>query len=202
MPRGRRDGEVSSLSVYANRNGSFEKLASFPIQSSIGILYSIVTVHLGFKFNSDEYKVMGLTLMATRAGSVVFFAGITELSGEGKYAIHLDRLSKEKSATYRGVLKYLADNVLPVAVEDGALDQSQAFYGYNPPPYSGVVTYFQPETRDFRNILEYAPEWAGRAQRVETVLIPGDHLTMLDASAVEAWGAALAERLDRISPKG
>ena len=27
---------------------------------SIGILYSLVTLHLGFDFNSDEYKIMGL----------------------------------------------------------------------------------------------------------------------------------------------
>ena len=27
---------------------------------SIGIFYSVITLHLGFDFNSDEYKIMGL----------------------------------------------------------------------------------------------------------------------------------------------
>jgi carbamoyltransferase len=117
-------GEVSSLTLYSVRNGGFEKLESFPIQSSVGILYSLITVHLGFKFNADEYKVMGLAPYGDPASFRSFFAGITEFSGNGKYAIRLDRLSKERSANYRGARKHLEDKIIPAGEPDGPLPQA------------------------------------------------------------------------------
>ena len=39
---------------------------------SIGILYSLVTLHLGFDFNSDEYKIMGLAPYGEPAASARF----------------------------------------------------------------------------------------------------------------------------------
>ena len=53
-------GEVESLSVFRFRGTELEKLHSQPIAASLGILYAIGTRFLGFQFNSDEYKVMGL----------------------------------------------------------------------------------------------------------------------------------------------
>jgi carbamoyltransferase len=53
-------GEVDSLSVYRFQGAELEKLHSQPIAASLGILYSIGTRFLGFQFNNDEYKVMGL----------------------------------------------------------------------------------------------------------------------------------------------
>jgi carbamoyltransferase len=117
-------GEVSSLTLYSASSAGFEKLDSFPIQSSVGILYSLVTVHLGFKFNADEYKVMGLAPYGDPSVFRPFFAGITELSGNGKYAIRLERLSKEKRPNYRGVLKHLDDNIIPAGKPDGSLSQA------------------------------------------------------------------------------
>ncbi|MFC5063794.1 carbamoyltransferase [Actinomycetospora atypica] len=53
-------GEIDSVTVYRFRGTELEKLHSQPIASSLGILYSIGTRFLGFQFNNDEYKVMGL----------------------------------------------------------------------------------------------------------------------------------------------
>lgn len=53
-------GETESLSVYRAADERLEKLYSQPIAASLGLLYSICTRFLGFQFNSDEYKVMGL----------------------------------------------------------------------------------------------------------------------------------------------
>jgi carbamoyltransferase len=53
-------GEVESLSVWRFRGTELEKLHSQPIAASLGVLYGIGTRFLGFQFNSDEYKVMGL----------------------------------------------------------------------------------------------------------------------------------------------
>ncbi|MBD1228693.1 carbamoyltransferase [Xenorhabdus griffiniae] len=53
-------GETESVSIFSCRNGEFERLDTQTISSSPGIAYSICTRFLGFMFNSDEYKVMGL----------------------------------------------------------------------------------------------------------------------------------------------
>ncbi|WP_406728671.1 carbamoyltransferase C-terminal domain-containing protein [Streptomyces sp. GD-15H] len=53
-------GEISSLTVHRFRDGKHEELHSQGVDASLGILYSIVTRYLGYTFNSDEYKVMGL----------------------------------------------------------------------------------------------------------------------------------------------
>jgi len=53
-------GEVESLSVYDFHDGQLERLSTASASDSIGILYSLITLHLGFDFNADEYKIMGL----------------------------------------------------------------------------------------------------------------------------------------------
>src|SRR5262249_41775557 len=41
-------GEVASLTVYSAQDGKLAALDSVPISSSVGILYGLVTAHLGF----------------------------------------------------------------------------------------------------------------------------------------------------------
>src|SRR5947207_3249105 len=53
-------GEAHSVSVYCARDGRLDLIFQVAAQDSIGILYSLVTLHLGFDFNADEYKIMGL----------------------------------------------------------------------------------------------------------------------------------------------
>ncbi|MFZ0715445.1 carbamoyltransferase N-terminal domain-containing protein, partial [Mycobacterium sp.] len=53
-------GEVVSATVYRGNAGRLEKLHEISAAHSIGILYSLVTLHLGFNFGADEYKIMGL----------------------------------------------------------------------------------------------------------------------------------------------
>ncbi len=53
-------GETESLTVFRAADGELTPQHTAPIASSLGILYSIATRFLGFQFNSDEYKVMGL----------------------------------------------------------------------------------------------------------------------------------------------
>lgn len=57
-------GEAESLSVFraggSDGGDHLELLHTVPIAASLGILYSIATRFLGFQFNNDEYKVMGL----------------------------------------------------------------------------------------------------------------------------------------------
>src|SRR5207249_3696337 len=53
-------GEAHSASVYHASGARLERLFQISALDSIGILYSLITLHLGFDFNADEYKIMGL----------------------------------------------------------------------------------------------------------------------------------------------
>ena len=53
-------GEKSCTSLYIGTDKGLKKLRSFDIPHSLGLLYSVVTKHLGFNSFQDEYKVMGL----------------------------------------------------------------------------------------------------------------------------------------------
>ena len=66
-------GEIQSLTVYEFRDGTLKKLREISASDSIGILYSLITLHLGFDFNSDEYKIMGSHLTAILHASAAFF---------------------------------------------------------------------------------------------------------------------------------
>jgi carbamoyltransferase len=72
-------GEVESLSVYDFHDGELERIASIGANDSIGILYSLVTLHLGFDFNSDEYKIMGLAPYGDAARFRPFFEQAVQL---------------------------------------------------------------------------------------------------------------------------
>jgi carbamoyltransferase len=53
-------GEAHGATFYLAGEGRLEPVHRISAANSIGIFYSVVTLHLGFDFNSDEYKIMGL----------------------------------------------------------------------------------------------------------------------------------------------
>lgn len=53
-------GEDSTTSIYSVSNDKITLIQQQIYPNSIGLLYSAFTYFLGFKVNSDEYKVMGL----------------------------------------------------------------------------------------------------------------------------------------------
>ena len=53
-------GEVHGITIWHAKNGEMNNLHRQSADHSLGVLYSLVTLHLGFDFNSDEYKIMGL----------------------------------------------------------------------------------------------------------------------------------------------
>jgi carbamoyltransferase len=69
-------GEIVSFTVHRVRDGQFEELHSQGIGTSLGILYSVLTRYLGYMFNSDEYKVMGLSAYGDPARYAEFFGGL------------------------------------------------------------------------------------------------------------------------------
>jgi carbamoyltransferase len=87
-------GEVQSVSVYHARAGRLERLFQVSAQDSVGILYSVVTLHLGFDFNADEYKIMGLAPYGDPARFRRFFEEAVVLQPDGGMRIPLLRLNR------------------------------------------------------------------------------------------------------------
>jgi carbamoyltransferase len=108
-------GELMSATVFHAREGRLEKLREISAADSIGILYSLVTLHLGFDFNSDEYKIMGLAPYGDPERYRAFFEQSVELREEGVVRIpllHLDRTRDERE-NHLVARRHLEENLLP-----------------------------------------------------------------------------------------
>ena len=107
-------GEAHGTSVFEARDGELNRLASFSAQDSIGIFYSLITLHLGFDFNSDEYKIMGLAPYGDPARFRNFFAKEVQLRDDGSIRIPLLRLNKtrDERENYLASRAYLEANLI------------------------------------------------------------------------------------------
>ena len=108
-------GEFESLSVYDFHDGEFEKIRTIAANDSIGILYSLVTLHLGFDFNSDEYKIMGLAPYGDPGRFRHFFEYAVELRDDGSIRIPILKLNKsrEERESYKVTRAYLDEHLVP-----------------------------------------------------------------------------------------
>jgi len=108
-------GEFHSASVYHAHCGKLKKLCEMPILDSIGILYSVVTLHLGFDFNADEYKIMGLAPYGNPERFRPFFDQAVKLCGDGTIRIPLLHMnqSRDERENYLATRKYLEEHLAP-----------------------------------------------------------------------------------------
>ena len=108
-------GEVHSISVYTAQNGKLEKIHQVPAHDSIGILYSLVTLHLGFDFNSDEYKIMGLAPYGNPERFRSFFNRIVSFCGNGSLRIPILKLNRtrDERERYSVTRDFLSRNLIP-----------------------------------------------------------------------------------------
>jgi carbamoyltransferase len=107
-------GETESLSVYDFHDGELEKICAISANDSIGVLYSLVTLHLGFDFNSDEYKIMGLAPYGDPSRFRSFFEQAVELREDGTIRIPILKLnqSREERECYTMTRIYLDENLV------------------------------------------------------------------------------------------
>lgn len=107
-------GEIESMSVYDFHDGQFERIATIGANDSIGVLYSLVTLHLGFDFNSDEYKIMGLAPYGDASQYRAFFESIVELRDDGTFRIPILKLNRtrEERENYTATRAYLDEHLI------------------------------------------------------------------------------------------
>src|SRR5438128_4569304 len=85
-------GEAHSVTLYRACDGRLEPLLEIGAHDSIGVLYSLITLHLGFDFNSDEYKIMGLAPYGDPARARAFFEAAVQFRPDGSIRIPALRL--------------------------------------------------------------------------------------------------------------
>jgi len=107
-------GEAQSVSIFHGHHGRLDKLREISAQDSMGILYSLVTLHLGFDFNSDEYKIMGLAPYGSPERFRAFFEQVVQLCPDGSINIPLLRLNRtrDERENYSATRKYLDDHLV------------------------------------------------------------------------------------------
>ena len=108
-------GEAQSATVFDAYDNELEKLQEISANDSIGILYSLVTLHLGFDFNSDEYKIMGLAPYGDPSRFRGFFREAVQRLDDGRIRIPLLHLNKARAdrETYGETRRYLQQHLLP-----------------------------------------------------------------------------------------
>ena len=108
-------GEAHGVSIYQGLEGRLELLASMSALDSIGILYSLVTLHLGFDFNSDEYKIMGLAPYGDPDRFRPFFDDIVEYLPNATIRIRILRCdrTREEREKHGVSRRYLEEHLLP-----------------------------------------------------------------------------------------
>jgi carbamoyltransferase len=80
-------GEIAATSVYLCEGPAITRLARYPVTQSLGVFYSLVTQFLGYTFNEDEYKVMGLASFGDPLRYREFFSSAILLRPNGNVEI-------------------------------------------------------------------------------------------------------------------
>lgn len=108
-------GEAHGASIYRGEAGLLHKIAEIPASDSIGILYSLVTLHLGFDFNSDEYKIMGLAPYGDPRRFRAFFDDIVQFCPNGSIRIPIlaCNRTRDERENYTVTRRYFEEYLVP-----------------------------------------------------------------------------------------
>lgn len=120
-------GEFHSMTIAVGKESSINVIRQVPAAHSLGILYSVCTMYLGFSMGLDEYKVMGLAPYGNPRRYFNKFIDYIHLKGDGAYTIPLlsqDKTIEEKE-THSGILRVLADTFGPPREPGTEITQDQ-----------------------------------------------------------------------------
>ena len=118
-------GEMNGVSVYDAIGSEITAIMQIPYSCSVGILYSLITLHLGFDFNADEYKTMGLAPYGDPNKYLSEFESLIEFNDDGSYKLNL--LQPETTdlgrETYSETRKFLNELFFEARDEKDELEQ-------------------------------------------------------------------------------
>src|SRR6266581_4094265 len=118
-------GEVHSMSVAIGNRHDVRIIKQIPALYSLGTLYGVFTLHLGFYMGLDEYKVMGLAPYGNPRRYYDKILECIRLKNDGTYAmpIFAHDQSLEERETHAGVLRFLADQFGPAREPESEINQ-------------------------------------------------------------------------------
>jgi len=79
---------TTAVSIGSSAKLTLKKEINFP--NSLGLLYSAFTYYLGFKVNSDEYKVMGLASYGTPVYKQLIYDHLIDVKADGSFLLNMD----------------------------------------------------------------------------------------------------------------
>jgi carbamoyltransferase len=104
-------GELHSTTVaVGSENDEIRMIKQIPGLHSLGILYGVFTLYLGFSMGLDEYKVMGLAPYGNSGRYFNRLMELVHLKSDGTYEMPIlfQNRTLEEKETYAGTLRLLA----------------------------------------------------------------------------------------------
>lgn len=86
-------GEWATNAIATGRGNSIEIIHEINYPDSLGLLYSALTEFLGFKVNSDEYKVMGLAPYGEPSFAPLMLDRLVDVADDGSYRLNMEYLA-------------------------------------------------------------------------------------------------------------
>ena len=123
-------GEWTTTSVIYGKNNKLEIIKEQHFPDSIGMLYSAFTYFLGFKVNSDEYKLMGLAPYGDKLSEQtqkfikLIEKNIVDISNDGSIILNMDYFAYEHSMVMINEKKWKELFAIDKRRENSAITQS------------------------------------------------------------------------------
>ena len=118
-------GEFESTTLYSAGATGLDQVSQVKGLHSVGLAYGLITMHLGFWMNMDEYKVMGLAPYGDPAPQRAALAEIVQPQGDGQYTTpftYLNQTPRER-AIYTRSLEHLAEILGPPRQPGSPIEQ-------------------------------------------------------------------------------
>ena len=146
-------GEIHSTTIAVGTGNEIEIVQQIPALHSLGILYGVFTLYLGFFMNFDEFKVMGLASYGNPRKFFTKIMDLVHLKDDGTFTIpslfqNATLLEKE---TYAGTLATLSEMFGPARVPGSEITQvhkdiAAALQAVLHASLVHILRYFQKET--------------------------------------------------------
>ena len=118
-------GELDSTTVAVGSKKDIKVVKRIRALHSLGILYGVFTLYLGFDINDGEYKVMGLAPYGNSRRYFDQIMDLVHLQNDGTYTIPVlfqNHTVREKE-TYAGTLRLVAEKLGPPRVPGAEIAQ-------------------------------------------------------------------------------
>jgi carbamoyltransferase len=118
-------GELESTTVAVGSGHEIKLLNQIRAPHSLGMLYGVLTLYLGFYMNLDEYKVMGLAPYGDPRRYFDTMMELVKLQPDGTYSIPVltQNRTRLEQETYAGTLQVLTELFGPPRGENAEFSQ-------------------------------------------------------------------------------